>query len=192
MSETKQERSGFIAKGNRGDPESIYDTFTYLDTASTQQTLFQSFSGRTLDLTNMTDSGKLPTGKSLIVQSFNVFLHMPALLNNAKLAKLYAFLATTTVEFYKENRAASFTKTLQMIFGLTSLLIQVPTVGGDNVAAITPFFRGRMKIRTRALDLGSNQNFKIVQTAHAALTADLNTLQIKYEAEGLMSKKVTT
>lgn len=186
-----QPRKGFIVKGSSGDPESVYDTFTYLNTASQQSMLFQTFAGRTLDLTNMTDAGKLPTGKSLIVRSFNVFLHMPAGLNNTKLLKLYAFLATTTVEFVKENRAPAFTKTLQMLFGLTSLLELVPTTAGDNVTAIQPFYRGRMKIDTRALDLGANQTFFVRQTAQAALDADLNTLQIKYELDGLMSKKLT-
>jgi len=186
-----QPRKGFIVKGASGDPESVFDTFTYLNTASQQSMLFQTFAGRTLDLTNMTDAGKLPTGKSLIVKSFNVYLHMPAVLNNAKLLKLYAFLATTTVEFVKENRAPAFTKTLQMLFGLSSLLELVPTTAGDNVQAIQPFYRGKMKIDTRALDLGANQTFFVRQTAQAALDADLNTLQIKYELDGLMSKKLT-
>jgi len=189
--EGTQQRKGFITRGKTGDPESIYDTFTYLNTASQQSMLFQTFAGRTLDLTNMTDAGKLPTGKSLIVQSVNVYLNMPALLNNAKLLKLYQFLATTTVEFVKENRAPAFTKTLQTLFGLTSLLVQVPTVAGDYVQGIQPFFRGKMKINTRALDLGANQTFFVRQTAQAALDADLNTLQIKYELDGLMSKKLT-
>lgn len=187
----QQQRKGFITRGQSGDPESIYDTYTYLNSGSQTQQLFQTFAGRTLDLTNMTDAGKLPTGKSLIVKSFNVYIAMPALLTNAKLLKLYTFLATTTVEFIKENRAPAFTKTLQMLMGLSSLLELVPTVAGDNVQSIQPFYRGRMRIDTRALDLGANQTFFVRQTAQAALDADLNTLQIKYEIDGLMSKKLT-
>jgi hypothetical protein len=48
-----------------------------------------------------------------------------------------------------------------------------------------------MKINTSALNLGSNQTFKVIQTSFAALDADLNTLQIRYELDGLMSKKIT-
>lgn len=184
-------RKGIIVKGRTGDPESVYDTFTYLYTASLQQTLFQTFAGRTLDLTNMTDAGKLPTGKSLIVRSFNVYMYAPMILTNAKMLKLFDFLARTTCEFVKENRAPCFTKTLQMLFGLTSLLQLVPTTAGDTVTVFQPFFRGKMKIDTSALNLGSNQTFKVIQTTNVALDADLNTLQIRYELDGLMSKKIT-
>lgn len=186
-----QQRPGFIAKGRSGDPESIYDTFTYLNTASQTQLLFQSFAGKTLDITNMTDSGKLPTGKSLVVSSFNVYLYAPAALNNAKQLKLFDFLARTTVEFVKENRAPSFSKTLQMLFGITTLSQLVPTTAGDNVAGLVPFFLGKMPIKTRALDLGANQTFFVRQTTFNTLDADLNTIQIRYEIDGLMSKKVT-
>ena len=185
------QRKGIIVKGRTGDPESVYDTFTYLNTANQQQTLFQEFAGRALDLTNMTDSGKLPTGKSLIVKSFNVYLHMPTIINNATLILLYSFLARTTVEFVKENRAPSFTKTLQMLFGLSSLMLHLPTVAGDQVMVPEPFFRGKMKIDTAALNLGSNQTFYVRQTTNVALDAALNGLAIKYELDGLMSKKIT-
>jgi hypothetical protein len=185
------QRKGYIQKGNFGDPESVYDTFVYLNTDSQQKTMFQTFAGRTLDLTSMTDAGKLPTGKSLVVKSFNVYMSFPGILTNAKLLKLYTFLATTTVEFIKENKAPSFTKTLQMLFGLTSLLQLVPTTAGDNVMNLQPFFRGKMKINSRALDLGANQTFFVRQTAQAALDADLNTLRIVYELDGLMSKRVS-
>jgi len=184
-------RKGFVVTGKHGDPESIYDTFTYLNTASQQSLLFQTFAGRTLDQTNMTDAGKLPTGKSLTVHSFNVYLLMPTVLTNVKALELYNFLATTTIEFVKENRAPSFTKTLQMLLGVSSLMQLVPTTAGDNVQTIQPFYRGRTQIKTRALDLGMNQTFFVRQTAQAALTADLNGLAIKYEIDGLMSKKVT-
>jgi len=188
----EQQRKGIIVKGRSGDPESIYDTFVYSNTASAQQLLFQTFAGKTLDLTNMTDSGKLPTGKSLITTSFNVYMFMPVLLNNAKTLKLFDFLARTAVEFVKENRAPTFSKTLQMLFGLTSLTQLVPTVAGDNIQGFPqPFFRGKMKIRSRAMDLGANQTFFVRQTTFAALDADLNTLQIRYECDGLMSKKIT-
>lgn len=185
-------RKGFIVKGKSGDPESIYDTFTYLNTNPQQSTLFQQFSGRTLDLTNMTDAGKLPTGKSLVVHSFNVFITMPTLLNNANMLALFNFLDSTTVEFIKENRAPAFTKTLQMLLGLTSLAQLVPTAAGDNIGGFpSPFFRGKMKIDTRALDLGANQTFFVRQTAQQALVAGLNGLKVKYELDGLMSKKLT-
>jgi len=185
------QRKGIIVKGRTGDPESVYDTFTYLNTASQQQTLFQTFAGRTLDLTNMTDAGKLPTGKSLIVRSFNVYMYSPLIMTDALMLSLYAFLASTTVEFVKENRAPCFTKTLQMLFGLTSLLQHVPTVAGNCISDFQPFFRGKMKIDTSALNLGSNQTFKVIQTTNVALIAGLNTIQIKYELDGLMSKKIT-
>jgi hypothetical protein len=186
------QRKGIIVKGRSGDPESIYDTFVYLNTASSQQILFQTFAGKTLDLTNMTDSGKLPTGKSLVTHSFNVYLYAPAVLNNAKTLKLFDFLARTSVEFVKENRAPTFSKTLQMLFGLTSLAQLVPTTAGDNVSGFpVPFFRGKMKIVSRAMDLGANQTFFVRQTTFAALDADLNTIQIRYELDGLMSKKIT-
>lgn len=185
------QRHGFIAKGKSGDPESIYDTFTYLNTASQQSMLFQTFAGRTLDATNMVDAGKLPTGKSLEVHSINFFLLMPTVLTNAKALKLYNFLATTTAEFVKENRAPSFTKTLQMLFGITTLAQLVPTTAGDTVGIIQPWYKGKFRINTRALDLGANQTFFVRQTAQAALDADLNGLAIKYEIDGLMSKKVT-
>lgn len=191
MNKPQTQRKGIIVKGRSGDPESVYDTFVYLNTASQQQFLFQTFAGRTLDLTNMTDAGKLPTGKSLIVRSFNVYLYMPVVLTNAKALKLYDFLARTTCEFVKENRAPSFTKTLQMLFGLTSLMQLVPTVAGDTVGIPQPFYRGKMKIDTSALNLGSNQTFKVIQTTNVALDADLNTLQIRYELDGLMSKRIT-
>ncbi len=184
-------RIGFVVSGRSGDPESVYDTFTYLNTAAPQQTLFQQFAGRTLDLTNMTDAGKLPTGKSLVVQSINTYIFMPTALNNAKMLKLYAFLSQTTFEFVKENRAPSFTKTIAMLMGISSLLQIVPTAAADNIPIIMPFFRGRMRINTRALDLGSNQTFFARQTTQIALDADLNGLQVKYEIDGLMSKKVT-
>ena len=184
-------RKGFIVKGKSGDPESIYDTFTYSNTAAQTSLLFQTFAGRTLDLTNMTDAGKLPTGKSLMVHSFNVFLIMPTALTNALLLALYNFLASTTVEFIKENRAPSFTKTLQMLFGISTLAELVPTAAGDNIPMIQPWYKGKMRIDTRALDLGANQTFFVRQTAQQALVAGLNGLQIKYEIDGLMSKKVT-
>ena len=186
------QRKGFIARGQSGDPESVYDTFEYLNTASQTSMLFQNFAGRTLNLTNMTDSGKLPTGKSLTTHSFNVYLYVPQILTNAKALKLYAFLATTTVEFAKENRAPSFTKTLQMLLGLHTLAQLVPTTAGDNVAIFQSWPIGKMKINTRALDLGANQTFWVRQTAQIALDADLNTVQVKYELDGLMSKKVTS
>jgi hypothetical protein len=185
------QRKGIIIKDRSGDPESVYDTFTYLNTAAQQQVLFQTFAGRSLDLTNMTDAGKLPTGKSLIVRQFNVFCFMPTVVTNAIMLKLYNFLAKTTVEFVKENRAASFTKTLQMLFGLSMLVQHVPTTAGDNVLSPQPFFRGHMKINTSALNLGSNQTFKVIQTSYIALDADLNGLQVRYELDGMMSKKIT-
>ena len=184
-------RKGFIVKGRSGDPESIYDTFTYLNTASQQSLLFQNFAARTLDLTNMTDSGKLPTGKSLMVHSINTYICFPTALNNANLLALYNFLDTTTVEFIKENRAPSFTKTIAMLMGLTSLLQLTPTAAGDNIPIIEPWYKSRFKIDTRALDLGANQTFFVRQTAQAALVAGLNGLKVKYEIDGLMSKKVT-
>jgi len=188
----ENQRKGIIVKGRSGDPESIYDTFVYLHTAASQQLLFQTFAGKTLDLTNMTDSGKLPTGKSLVTHSFNVYIYAPAVLNNAKTLKLFDFLARTSVEFVKENRAPTFSKTLQMLFGLTSMAQLVPTTAGDNVSGFPqPFFRGKMKVISRAMDLGANQTFFVRQTTFAAMQEDLNTIQIRYELDGLMSKKIT-
>lgn len=189
---TNQKRPGMIVRGMRGDPESVFDTYTYTNTDALEQNLFTTYSGRTLNLTNMTDAGKLPTGKSLVVKSFNVYVYMPTVLTDAKVLKLYAFLETTTVEFIKENRSSSFTKTLAMLLGLSFVIQHVPTTAGDNVLSPEPFFRGKMAIKTRALDLGANQTFKVRQLAHAALDADLNGLQVKYEIDGLMSKKITS
>ena len=186
-------RKGIIVKGRSGDPEEFYDTFIYDHTASATQNLFQSFSGKTLDQTNMTDAGKLPTGKSQIVSSFNVYLYAPAALVDAGMLLLYEFLAKTTVEFSKENRAPSFTRTLQQLLGVCSLIFHTPTVPANNDANSinAPFFRGRMKINTRALDLGANQTFNVRQTTFAALAAGLNGLRVKYGLEGLCSKKIT-
>ena len=184
-------RKGIIIKGRTGDPEETYDTFVYDNTKSATALLFQQFAGKTLDLTNMTDSGKLPTGKSQVVKSFNVYLYLPVLMTNAIMLEVWDFLARTTVEFVKENRAPSFTKTLQMLFGLSALYQIVPTVAGDNVPIPEPFFRGRTKIDTSALNLGANQTFFVRQTTFNTLTADLNGLQIRYGIEGPMSKKIT-
>ena len=185
-------RKGIIVKGRSGDPESVYDTFTYDHTKSSVSNYFQNFSGRTLDETNMTDSGKLPTGKSLMVNAFNIYLFIPSLFTNAKMLKLYEFLAKTSVEFIKENRAPSFTRTLQMLMGISFLGLIVPTAAGDNVPIIAPWFRGQWKIVTRALDLGANQTFYARQTINtAALDADLNGVKVKIEAAGLMSKRIT-
>lgn len=185
-------RRGFIARGNQGDPESVYDTYTLLNTDNAQQLMFQNFAGRSLALTNMTDAGKLPTGKSLQVHQFNTYITMPTVMTNAKMLKLYIMLAGTTVEFIKENRSPSFTKTLQMLLGMSYLVQHVPTTAGDNISDPQPFFRGRMKIPTRALDLGANQTFSVRLTQQVAPDADLNGLQVKFELDGLMSKKVTT
>ena len=185
-------RPGMIVRGNRGDPESVYDTYTYLNTDNTEHPMFQSFANRSLALTNMTDAGKLPTGKSMYVLSFNTYIFCPAVLNNAKMLKLYAFFANTTVEFIKENRAPSFTRTLQMLLGPALLVQHVPTTAGDNVQMPEPFYRGKFPIKTRALDLGPNQTFKVRMIEQQTPDADLNTIQIKFEIEGLMSKRITS
>jgi hypothetical protein len=191
LSQTTQRR-GFIARGKCGDPESVYDTYTLLNTDNASQLMFQTFAGRSLALTNMTDAGKLPTGKSLTVHNFNTYQMMPTVLTNAKMLKLFIFLAGTTVEFIKENRAPSFTKTLQMLLGPSVLLQHVPTTAGDSIQSPQPFYRGRLKINTRSLDLGANQTFVVRLTQQVTPDADLNGLQVKFELEGLMSKKVTT
>jgi hypothetical protein len=116
---------------------------------------------------------------------------MPTLLTNANMLAMYNFLNSTTVEFVKENRAPSFTRTLQQLFGTSILAQVVPTTSGDYIQQIQPFFKGKTAIHTRALDLGSNQTFFVRQTAQQALVAGLNGLTIKYELDGLMSKKVT-
>lgn len=184
-------RKGIIVKGRTGDPESVYDTFTYDNTKSAVSNYFQNFSGRTLDETNMTDSGKLPTGKSLSVMCVNLWIFVPSLFTNAKMLKLYQFLNQTTIEFIKENRAPSFTRTLQMLLGASSLALIVPTAAGDNVPIIQPWYKGSWKINTRALDLGANQTFYARQSITPALDADLNGVKVKIELAGLMSKKIT-
>ena len=189
-----QSRKGFIARGRSGDPDSIYDTLV-VNAGVLSATLFKvpvnGAAGKTLDLTNMQDSAKLPTGKSLIVDSFNTYVFCPAVLNTAGLLALYTMFNNTTVEISKENRAPSMTRTLQILLGVSQLAILTPTVAGDNTPVTQPFFRGKMKIRTRSLDLGANQVFEVKVTHQAAPAAALNGVRVVFEFDGLMSKKVT-
>jgi hypothetical protein len=187
-------RKGFIVRGRSGDPESIYDTVVLLSTVQ-QTTLFKvpvnGAAGKTLDLTNMEDSGKLPTGKSLYVQSVNTYVFVPGALNTAGLLALYATLSNTTVEFIRENRSPSFTRTVAMLLGASVLAVVTPTVAGDTTQPAMPFYTGKMKIHTRALDLGANQAFQVRVTHQVLPAAALDNVKIKIEFDGLMSKKLT-
>ena len=187
-------RGHVVFRGKGGDPDSIYDTLI-VDHTVLQVTLFKvpvnGAAGKTLDVTNMEDSGKLPSGKSLYTLSFNTYIFSPAVLATADALALYKMLNNTTVEFIKENRSPTFTKTVQMLLGCSFLGLITPTVAGNNTPIIQPFFRGRMKVISRSCDLGIQEQFQVRVTHQADPTAAMDGTKIKFEFEGLMSKKVT-
>ncbi|MGB7569596.1 MAG: hypothetical protein WBM07_17160 [Chitinivibrionales bacterium] len=198
MIQKPNQRQSMVQHGYAADPDPIYDTMIFAHGTS-QQTMFaaavNSSAGKTLDITNMRDNGKLPTGQSLATNEIQTYITMPTALGTASIALLHTILASTTVEFVKENKAPSFTRTLQMMLGASLLIPVTPTTAGDNIAIAQPTYSGKIKVHGRALWLGQNETF-FVRITHqnatylAAATA-LDGLLIKIVFDGPRSKKLT-
>jgi hypothetical protein len=111
-----------------------------------QQALGQGSTPKTLDQTNMTGNGQIPTGQRLTVHRIKMFYVSQSSYwssaGTAIIQKWYNLLAKTTFEFKIPGKDSLLTLTLQELLGPATLCADTPTVSGDSIRFIQPRYAG--------------------------------------------------
>jgi hypothetical protein len=170
-----------------------YDAFQVV-VANTVNNLFtsvQGSTGKTLDVTNMTVAGQIPTGQRLTVTHIKSFVNVgyTAVLGTAGVRLLYNMLQQTTVEVKVNNKTPLLQTTLQSLLGANTLLALTPSAAGDNIPLIQPTFKGVFPLNIPIV-LAATTAFQVTCTHQTAPDAALATAgtQVRIHLFGILEQ----
>lgn len=187
---------GTHARGGEIMDWSYYDSFNVSATLSIN--MFQTAvgqSGKSLDQTNMTANGQIPTGQRMTIHRIKMFYVSQssywASAGTAIIQKWYNLLAKSTFEFKIPGKDSLLTLTLQELLGPATLCADVPTVSGDNIPIIQPLYSGIYPLN-KPIILASQTQFGCLVTHQTApdstlygTTGDI----IKIALNGILERK---
>lgn len=185
---------GTHARGGEIMDWSYYDSFSLLSTRLANN-MFQTAVGqssKTLDQTNMTANGIIPTGQRLTIHRIKMFYISQsgswASAGTAQIQKWYSALAKSTFEFKIPGKDSLLTLTLQELLGPATLVADVPTVSGDSIRFIQPRYSGIFPLN-KPIILAANTSFGCLVTHQTAPDATLDTDIIKIALNGILERK---
>lgn len=108
-----------------------YDTLV-LDPAVLEYTLFNSSQGKDLSQTNYFGNGIFPQAQEFRIKAIKLLYTGANVKDTAGVTGLYTMMEKSTLTFQIQNKAPSYQKTLQEIFGIAMGFHFVPTVAGNN------------------------------------------------------------
>lgn len=143
-----------LARGTHAAGGEVLD-WTYYDSfnvsASLSVNMFQTALGqgttpKTLDITNMTTGGSIPTGQRMTIHRIKLTYVSQssywASAGTAIIQKFYNLLTKSTFEFKIPGKDSLLTLRLDEILGAATLCADVPTYSGDNIPLISPRYHG--------------------------------------------------
>ena len=126
-----------------------YDSFNVSATLAInmfQLALGQGSTPKTLDLTNMTVNGQIPTGQRFTIHRIKMhFISQSSYWASGGttiVQKWYNLLTKSTFEFKIPGKDSLLNGTLNQILGACTLVADVPTVSGDSIPIIKPRYHG--------------------------------------------------
>ena len=168
-----------LAKGTHAKGGEILD-WTYYDSmnvsATLQNNLFQTALGqgspaKTLDNTNLTMNGQIPTGQRLTVHRIKMFYVSQSSYwqsaGTATVDKWYNLLTKTTLAVKIPGKDDLFNCTLIELLGAATLTAIKPTAAGDNIPVILPRFHGIFPLN-KPIILAQNTSFSVQLTHQTA------------------------
>lgn len=175
-----------------------FDTLTVSATLSTnlfQVALGQGATPKTLDKTNMTVGGMIPTGQRFTIHRIKMtYISQSAYWASAGTANVqywYSMLTQSTLEFKIPGKDSILTVRLDEILGASTLVADVPTVSGDNIPMIQPRYHGIFPLN-KPIILAENTSFGVLITHQTAPNAGLyNTTgdMIKIGLNGILERR---
>ncbi len=124
--------------------------------------------GKTLDQTNLKQSGQIPQAQRFKVHELRVLYTSAAAKGTAGVQDFYTLCRSTTVEFKLQNKDAHLQITLQELMGLSSAIAVTPTVAGDNIRIAQPRFSGIFTFGKQPVTLAAMTPFEVLITHHVA------------------------
>jgi hypothetical protein len=175
-----------LARGTHAKGGEILD-WTYYDSMNIsavlsnqlfQLSLGQGSPAKTLDQTNMTVNGQIPTGQRMTAHRIK-FMYVSqstswASAGTAQVQKWYSMLAKTTLRVHIPGKDDLIELTLQELLGACTLVADVPTVSGDNIPIIKPRYHGIFPLN-KPLVLAQNTSFTVYVEHQTAPDAALYT-----------------
>jgi len=188
---------GTHARGGEVMDWTYYDSFN-VAASPLARNMFQTAVGqssKTLDQTNMTANGLIPTGQRLTIHRIKMFYISQssywASAGTAIIQKWYNLLAFSTFEFKIPGKDSLLTLTLQELLGPATLCADVPTVSGDSIRFIQPRYSGIFPLN-KPIILAENTSFGCLITHQTApdstlygTTGDI----IKIGLNGILERK---
>jgi hypothetical protein len=158
-----------------------YDSFAVSAALSVnmfQQAVGQGSTPKTLDQTNMTSNGQIPTGQRMTIHRIKLnYISQATTWASAGTAQtlyFYTMLAKTTLEFRIPGKDSLLTITLAELLGAATLLQMVPTTAGNADATIQPRFHGILPLN-KPIILAAQTTFGVLVTHQTAPNAALYT-----------------
>lgn len=175
---------------------SYYDSFNV--SAALSINMFQSAVGqssKTLDKTNMTSNGQIPTGQRFTIHRIKMLYVSQAAAwasdGTAQVQKWYDLLTKTTFEFKIPGKDSLLTLTLQELLGPATLTAMIPTSSGDNIPIIQPRYSGIFPLN-KPIILAEQTTFGCLITHQTAPSADLYGTTgdlVKISLNGILERK---
>ena len=165
---------------------SYYDSFSMLSTTLTH-TLFVTGTGtgKNLSQTNMPTSGQLPQGQSFTIREIQLlYSSLSEIQSETSLLGLYEMFCNSTLEFKVTGKDSLLTVTLQELMGSVLQFIIVPSVPGDNISQIQPWFKSCYKLDKFPITIGATQSFSVEINHHGAPSSDLDNDKVKIVLRG--------
>ena len=158
---------------------SYYDSMNVSATLSNnlfQLALGQGSPAKTLDQTNMTSNGQIPTGQRLTIHRIK-FMYISqstywASAGTAQVQLLYSMLAKTTFEFKIPGKDSLLSLSLAELLGACTLIADVPTASGDNIPLIQSRYHGIYPLN-KPITLAQQTSFGCLITHQTAPDAKL-------------------
>ena len=145
----------------------MYDTAT-LAAAPVDYSMFQTPLGgaigaaiKTLDLTNMTLGGQIPSGQKMIVKAIKVFFCSQAVKNTANITTFYTWLSQATIRVFISGKDAIYSKPLVEVLGIPIVWATTPTAAGDNLFTMSYGKYVGIDVLSKKITLASNTNFEV-------------------------------
>lgn len=175
---------------------SYYDSFNV--SAALSVNMFQTAIGqssKTLDITNMTSGGQIPTGQRFTVHRIKMLYVSQstswASAGTAQVQKWYSLLTKSTFEFKIPGKDSLLTLTLQELLGPATLVHCQPTVSGDNIPIIQPRYSGIFPLN-KPIILAEQTTFGCLVTHQTAPDSTLYTGTgdlIKISLNGILERR---
>lgn len=175
---------------------SYYDSFNV--SAALSVNMFQTAIGqssKTLDITNMTSGGQIPTGQRFTVHRIKMLYVSQstswASAGTSQVQKWYSLLTKSTFEFKIPGKDSLLTLTLQELLGPATLVHCQPTVSGDNIPIIQPRYSGIFPLN-KPIILAEQTTFGCLVTHQTAPDASLYTGTgdlIKISLNGILERR---